>query len=184
MRRADFEHVLGAAAHVVDLDAFVVIGSQAILATAREIPPAMLVSIEVDVYPLEAPERADEIDAALGDGSPFHAAFGYYAHGVGPETAKAPAGWQDCLVEISIPARVSSPRRPRALCLESHDLVLSKCVAGRARDWDYAAEAIRAGLVDPGTLLARIDDLPVDPSSQAHVRTHLESILRRTAPGS
>jgi hypothetical protein len=30
---------------------------------------------------------------ALGDGSPFHAAFGYYAHGVGPETAKAPAGW-------------------------------------------------------------------------------------------
>jgi len=49
----------------------------------------MLQSLEVDVYPLSDPAGADLIDGALGDGSQFHVAFGYYAHGVGPETAKA-----------------------------------------------------------------------------------------------
>src|ERR1700761_3353006 len=55
----------------------------------------MLRSIEADVYPRAHPERAEQIDGALGDGSQFQATFGYYAHGVGPETAKAPAGWED-----------------------------------------------------------------------------------------
>ena len=45
----------------------------------------MLQSLEVDIYPLCDPRAADLIDGALGDGSQFHVAFGYYAHGVGPE---------------------------------------------------------------------------------------------------
>jgi hypothetical protein len=49
--------------------------------------------MEVDIYPRYAPEVAIQIDGSLGDGSPFHNSFGYYAHGVGPLTAKArPAG--------------------------------------------------------------------------------------------
>ncbi len=28
--------------------------------------------------------------------------FGYYAHGVGPETAKAPAGWEQRLVRVAV----------------------------------------------------------------------------------
>ena len=61
-----------------------------------------------------------------------------------------------------------------AWCLEPHDLVLAKCVAGRARDWEYAREAIRSGLVEERVLLERIPTLPV--SSQ--VRRHIESMLR------
>jgi hypothetical protein len=110
MRREDLEHVIAAAANVTGHDEFVVIGSQAILGTDRAAPATMLRSLEVDVFPLHCPEDADGIDGALGDGSPFHRTFGYYAHAVGPETAKAPRGWRERLVRVPVPARVNSGR--------------------------------------------------------------------------
>jgi hypothetical protein len=41
-------------------------------------------------------------------------------------------------VRVDVPPRLNSPRQPVAFCLEIHDLVLSKLVAGRDRDIDYA----------------------------------------------
>lgn len=143
----EFEHVLAAAAAVTGQDEFVVVGSQAILGSHRHPPASMLQSLEADIYPLHDPDAADLIDGALGDGSPFHLAYGYYAHGVGPETAKAPHGWRERLIMHQIPPRVGSERPAVAWCLEAHDLVLSKCAAGRDRDWDYATEALNAGIV-------------------------------------
>ncbi len=130
MQREDFEHVLAAAAAVTGEEEFVVVGSQAVLGSVASPPPALLVSMEVDIYPRHAPEAAIQIDGSLGDGSPFHNSFGYYAHGVGPLTAKAPAGWQDRLVRREIPRRVAGKHTAIAWCLEIHDLVLSKCAAG------------------------------------------------------
>ena len=150
MTREEFEHVLRAAAAVVD-DEIVVIGSQAIHGQVPSPPEALLVSRELDVYPLSAPERADEIDGALGDGSLFDSTFGYYAHGVGPELPAAPAGWQGRLVRVDLPQR---GRRPPvvAWCMEIHDLVLAKLAAGRPHDLEFVAEAVRANLVDDDQL--------------------------------
>src|ERR1035437_4310572 len=141
----EFEHVIAAAAEVTSQDEFVVIGSQAILGSVVQPPASLLQSLEADIYPLRDPAAADLIDGALGDGSPFHLAFGYYAHGVSPETAKAPKGWQDRLAPCGRGrarkkgrprggggagwvGRRSPPRVPRsrtavAWCLEVHDLV-------------------------------------------------------------
>ncbi len=83
------------------------IGSQAILGSVDDPPEELLQSMEADLYPLANPADADKIDGALGDGSQFHVAFGYYAHGVGPETAKAPAAWEDRLVKREIPPRLA-----------------------------------------------------------------------------
>jgi hypothetical protein len=47
--------------------------------------------------------------------------------------------------------------------------VLSKCVAGCDRDWEFAAEALRAGLVQPDVLTSRVPDLPVDCEPREHV---------------
>ncbi|MGI8632016.1 MAG: DUF6036 family nucleotidyltransferase [Solirubrobacterales bacterium] len=174
MNRADFEHVIAAAANVVGEDAFVVVGSQAILGPFPDAPAVLLRSAELDLYPVAAPERAIEIDGSLGDGSAFHEAFGYYAHGVGPETAKAPPGWQQRLIAVEIPPRPGSERRPVARCLEPHDLVLAKCVAGRDRDWDFARHALDAGLVARATLLSRIDALPAADPTRSAIRSRLE----------
>ncbi len=177
MRRQDLDHVVAAAAEVIGQDEFVVIGSQAILGTYDQPPDALLVSLEADLYPLHDPEAAADLDGALGDGSPFHLAFGYFAHGVGPETAKAPKGWQDRLVRRGIPPRVAAKQTPVAWCLEVHDLVLSKCVAGRERDWDYAREALKAKLVDPAILFERSPDLPIPAEARQHIETTLRSIV-------
>jgi hypothetical protein len=166
----EFDHVLAAAAEVTGHDEFVVIGSQAILGSYTELPETMLRSLEADIYPLRDPAAADLIDGALGDGSQFHAAFGYFAHGVRPGTAKAPRGWQERLIRHEIPARVGSSRTAIAWCLEVHDLVLSKCAAGRERDWEYASDALQAALVDAELLLRRVADLPVEPGLLAHIR--------------
>jgi len=44
-------------------------------------------SAEADIYPLQAPELAEKIEGAIGEGSQFHQTFSYYAQGVGPHTA-------------------------------------------------------------------------------------------------
>jgi hypothetical protein len=93
---------------VTGQDEFVVIGSQAILGSFDQPPEDMLHSLEVDIYPLRNPGTRISFDGALGDGSQFHVAFGYYAHGVGPETAKPPAGWQERLVKRDVPPRPGS----------------------------------------------------------------------------
>jgi len=177
VRPEEFEHVVAAAAEVTKQDEFVVIGSQAILGTVAQPPEALLDSLEADIYPLRDPGLADAIDGALGDGSQFQLAYGYYAHGVGPETAKAPKGWQDRLVRREIPRRVGSTRNAVAWCLEVHDLVLSKCAAGRDRDWEYAAEALKAELVKPDVLLSLVPDLPVTVDQRAQIERMLRSIL-------
>src|SRR5437763_17130370 len=133
MQRADLEDVVAAAAEATGEPELVVVGSQAILGSFPNAPASMLRSMEADLYPLRRPEKADEIDGSLGDGSWFHRTHGYYAHGVGPETASAPAGWEARLVRVEIPLRAASQRRAVALRLAPHALLLAQAVAGGAR---------------------------------------------------
>jgi hypothetical protein len=179
MRRDQLEHVISAAATVIEESQFVVVGSQAILGTYPDAPDELLRSIEADIYPLESPEKAEAIDGALGDGSPFHRSFGYYAHGVGPETAKPPVGWEERLVAVHVPDRPASRSGAIALCLEIHDLVLAKCAAGRDRDWEFARSALEAKLVHADELLARIGQLPVSASQQDHIQRMLNGIIKQ-----
>lgn len=182
MRWEQLEHVIGAAANVTAEDEFIVIGSQAILGTYPDAPEPLVRSIEADIYPVEAPDKADEIDGALGDGSQFHRSYGYYAHGVGPETAKAPTHWQERLVRVAVTARPGSGRQLVAWCLEPHDLVLAKCAAGRDRDWEFAREALKADLIDADALLDRLAGMPIDRREQIHIRTMLSGIIRKSQP--
>lgn len=177
MRYEDLLHVVHAAATVTGETEIVVIGSQSILGSHPHAPAALLRSMEADIYPPHAPEKSDAIDGALGDGSPFHQAYGYYAHAVGPETAAPPRGWQDRLVSVEVPPRTASDVAAVALCLEPHDLVLAKLVAHRPRDLDFARDALDAGVVDPSILRSRAADLPVPAEQMAAVSRTLEALL-------
>lgn len=176
MNRADFEHLLAAVSQVVDEDDLVVIGSQAVLGTHPHAPSELLRSMEADVYPRWAPEKADQIDGALGDGSTFHAQYGYYAHAVGPETAKAPDGWTERLVPVQIPPRPGSKRTTIALCMEIHDLVLAKLAAGRDRDWGFAQICLEHELCELATLLERCADMPLDDAHRDRIDAGLRDL--------
>lgn len=159
MNRGDFEHVIHASVDVVD-DELVVVGSQAVLGPHPDAPIALLRSIELDVFPRTKTERSDEIDGALGDGSPFHEAHGYYAQGVGPETVKAPSGWEQRLIRVDVPPRGPKGRAAVAWCMETHDNVLAKLAAGRAKDHEFAEGAICEGLVKVEELRRRVKLMP------------------------
>ncbi len=97
----------------------IVIGSQALLASCPEAPEELLRSMEVDCYPLEDPAKADLIDGSIGELSPFHETYGYYAHGIGPETAALPAGWKDIeFVRAMLRTRVVTEAAIRSLAAE------------------------------------------------------------------
>lgn len=170
MTRAQLEHVIRAAATLAEDDEIVVIGSQAILGQYPKAPPDLLVSVEADVYPRRRPERADLIDGSIGEGSPFHETFGYYGHGVGPETAVLPAGWQDRLVAVT----GAGTRGATGLCLEAHDLVLSKYAAGRDKDALFVRAAARHRLVRRDELLRRLSTLPVAERRRREIAASIE----------
>lgn len=168
LNRAQLEHVIRAAIAIAEDPEIVVIGSQAILGSHPDAPPELCVSADVDVYPRSHPERADLIDGSIGELSPFHEAFGYYAQGVGPETAVLPRGWEERLVPVSTSLG-------RGLCLDPHDLVLSKYVAGRDKDREYVRAAIRHGLVARPTLMRLLTETPVDEERRRHIEAQIQA---------
>jgi hypothetical protein len=87
MTRSDLEHVIRAAGSITKDSEIVVIGSQSVPGQFPNAPVALLASAEANVYPQNYPERAELIDRHIGEGSRFHETYGYYAQGVGEETA-------------------------------------------------------------------------------------------------
>jgi hypothetical protein len=98
---------------------------------------------------------------------------------LGLKTAKAPLGWEDRLVVIEIPPRPANEVRAVALCLEPHDLVLSKLAANRERDWEFAQDALAARLVDSSVLLERVGDLRVNSELLESITASLSALIAR-----
>lgn len=155
MKRTDLEHLIRAAAAITNQCEIIVVGSQSILGAVPEAPAALLVSMEADLYPKDRPDLSDLIDGAIGELSPFQQQFGYYAQGVGPETAVLPRGWQDRLIKIQGP----NTDLKIGWCLDPHDLAASKLAAGREKDLSYVATMLAHGLTDRETLRQRIAEL-------------------------
>ena len=170
MRRDQLEHIIRAAATIADDDDIVVIGSQAILGQFPDAPEDLCVSIEADIWPRNHPERWELIDGAIGELSLFHDTFGYYAQGVGRETAVLPAGWEERLIAISTPAT----RGATGWCLEVHDLVISKYVAGREKDRLFVRSVISHGLIDKTTLMQRLEGAPVSSQHGSDIAACIE----------
>lgn len=118
------------------------IGSQAILGWSEEVPDSLLLSLEADFYPKDSPGLAALIDGTIGELSPFHETFGYYAHGVGPETAIAAAGWESRLLPLSN----ENTNGVTGWCLSPNDLAIAKLAAGRPKDLDFVRVMLTAGI--------------------------------------
>lgn len=174
VRRADLEHIIRAAAQIADDDEIIVIGSQSVLGQYPDAPADLLVSTEADVYPKNHPERWELIDGSIGELSPFHDTFGYYAQGVEPGTAVLPSDWESRLVPIRNP----NTRGATGLCLELHDLLLAKYVANRDKDHRFIRGAIRAGMARRQVLEERLATLPVDAAVKSRLASDLESDFR------
>ncbi|MDQ3152924.1 MAG: hypothetical protein M3R63_14820 [Actinomycetota bacterium] len=156
MNREQLEHVLRAAAQITGDSNILVVGSQSILGTVPDdqLPTEATTSIEVDVTFFDDPDdmKSDQVDGAVGELSAFHETHGYYAQGVSITTAVLPRGWRARLVVVES----ASTAPGRGHCLDPHDCVVSKLVAGREKDRVFAEALIREHVIDPAILSDRI----------------------------
>lgn len=155
MKRDELEHIVRAAGAIAGSSKLVILGSQSILGGHPHPPAALLVSMEADLYPLDDPTKADLIDGSIGELSPFHEQFGYYAHGVGVATAVLPSRWQDRLISI----QNENTHGVVGLCLHPADLAVSKLLAGRPKDLDFVRVMLRHELVRPADLEGLLPEL-------------------------
>jgi len=176
MKFENLAHILRAAKAITGETVFVLAGSQAVLAQYPTVPPAMAMSMEIDIYPRFRPDLSEVIEGALGANSPFHGAFGYHADGIGPETAILPAGWEGRAIELSGHPLLEGAT---AICPEIHDLAASKLVAFREKDKHWVRAALTAGIVDPTTLRDRVDEIECATAKQ----NILDWIAQEMVPG-
>jgi hypothetical protein len=165
MERKQLEHLIRAASSIADDNELVVIGSQSILGSVPDAPASLCMSMEADIYPRNRPERSDLIDGSIGEGSPFEQTFGYYAQGVGPDTAVLPKGWEGRLTRVENENTHGSV----GYCLDVHDLALSKYVANREKDREFNRELMKHGLVKVETLQGRVDLLPIEEIRRSQI---------------
>jgi len=158
MNRKQLEHILRAGESLTECRELVVIGSQSLLGSFPDASPELLSSMEADVYPLNAPEKADMIDGCIGELSPFHETFGYYAHGVGPESAILPAKWKSRLVRLKT-------NQAMGWCLSPTDLAVSKILAGREKDILFVRGMLKSGFIAASDIESVLGEL-----TPAHAR--------------
>jgi len=174
MTREELEHVIRASAEVTNQYEFVIVGSQSILGPIPNPAEVFTMSAEADIYPLHAPELWELIDGALGEGSQFHQTFGYYAQGVGPETAVLPTDWMKRVHRIQ-----NAATNGRAgYCLDVLDLFMSKAAAARDKDREFCKALLLHRHVLPEQALALVADMPLDESQQRRLRASIRRWAR------
>lgn len=169
MNRDQLEHILRAAGAITGRNEWVIIGSQAILGAIADAPGEITVSEELDLYAPGDAHASDLIDGSIGERSPFHETFGYYAHGVGAETATLPARWRERAVIIQSAATAGVT----GICPHPADLAVSKLAAWREKDREFISALLRHGITTHSEIESRLMEL--DDVTAAQIRTRLRS---------
>ncbi len=71
-----------------------------------------------------------QVNADLGENSPFHETFGFYVEAIHRDTVALPRGWEGRLVRFTPLAEYGHI----GYCLDPVDLCVAKAIAGREKD--------------------------------------------------
>lgn len=172
MNRQQLAHLLRSACTIAGDEDVLVLGSQAILGSFDEddLPPEATASQEADLGFLNDPDRdkADRVEAIIGEMSSFHEQNGVYAEGIHVDTATLPEGWRDRLVGWDLQS--SLPAIPHFL--EPHDLAVAKLAANRDKDKAFVNALIKTGMLDVAVIRERVDLLADDVDPRVATRLH------------
>jgi hypothetical protein len=169
VNREQLEHILRAAGAITGRDEWVLVGSQAVLGAVPDAPKEITVSEELDLYAPGDEHASDLIDGSIGERSPFHETFGYYAHGVGAETATLPSRWRDRAVMV----RSEATGGVTGICPHPSDLAVSKLAAWREKDRGFVAALLRHRIITRAEIEERLPEL--DDTTASMIRRRLQS---------
>lgn len=175
MKKHQLDHVLRAAGRITGERRFVVIGSQALHATHPDLADDIAQSAEADLIATGEVGRTEWLNV-IGQDSPFHEQFGYYADPVDEATATLPRGWKRRLVTLS-PGDTGGVE---GLCLDPHDLAIAKYVARREKDLLFTRALARRGIVTEKRLLDLLATTPVSRDVRQRIREDIQRDFRRS----
>lgn len=110
-------------------------------------------SIEADIMVENSDEKSEMVEGAIGEMSAFHNTFGYYAQAVDSSTSVLPNSRKDRVVKVCNEKTHSIT----GLCLEIHDLMISKLYAGREKDLKFFNAAVSLNVISKETLIERLN---------------------------
>lgn len=182
------EHIIRAAGEIAGVKILIILGSQSVLgqfpALAESFPKSdhseisfvnqkrqiLCRSVEADIMVPESEEKAELIEAAIGELSSFHNTFGYYAQGVDHTTSKLPEGWETRLIEICN----RNTNGISGMCIEIHDLIISKLYAARKKDTEFFQAAVFLGLISKTILSKRLDTTLMSEVKREIINKYIE----------
>ena len=170
MNKDNLEHIIRAACAITNEYEVIIVGSQSILGSIDYPPEECCKSKEADIIIPGNERLSDIIDGAMGEGSPFEDAFGYYAQGVDSSTCTLPLGWRDRLIRI----QSNNTNGSIGYCLDLIDLFLSKCFANREKDVDFNKTLLYNGLLSTPELYKRLELMPVDDQSKSRMKIFID----------
>lgn len=151
---------------------YVVVGSLSVLGLAQvtAIPADMTMSIDADCYTLTDPGRVFDLQAKLGEGSPYHRSHGIYLDPVSPKLPTLPDGWEQRLIRIE-------QGGVTAAFLDPNDAAVSKLARGEPRDLRWVRAGLKSGIVSlPAVRLRMRNTAFLDPQEQRTAVQALESL--------
>lgn len=168
MKKHQLDHLLRVVGRITGETQFLVIGSQSLHGKYPDLADEIVASAEADLIARTRVDRTEWLNA-IGQDSPFHSEFGYYADPCDEDTATLPAGWKARL--CNLPA--GDTGGVKGFCLDPHDLVIAKYVAAREKDRAFNRELLRRGLVTRERVLALVDVTPVEVQVRARIRADI-----------
>jgi hypothetical protein len=165
MKKQQVDHILRAAGRLTGERQFVIIGSQSLHGKYPDIADDIVRSVEVDLIAKQNPSRTEWLNV-IGQDSPFHQNFGYYADPVDETTAILPKGWKGRLVTLA----PGDTEGVSGLCLDPHDLVIAKYVAGREKDLAFNREIVARGIVAQERLLELLGATAIENETRDRIR--------------
>jgi hypothetical protein len=177
MTHDELKFLIAEAARITGEKYIYVVGSNALLGTVTDPQNTVFTrSRELDIIPgSNDPKKADQIDFVLGELSEFDNRHHFYAQGLTLETPKyAPDGWQARTVRLPVSRDVAG------LCMEVHDLALSKYGAGREKDIEFTHALAKAGYVNKQTLMERLPLVPAEEKLRRLIAGRIERDFSET----
>lgn len=169
MKKSQVDHVLRAAGRITGEKRFIIVGSQSLHGKHPDAADDIVRSAEVDLIATGKLDRTEWLNA-IGQDSPFHEAFGYYADPVdAATTAELPKGWKGRLVNLP----EGDTEGVRGLCLDPHDLAIAKYIARREKDREFTRALAKHGYIRRARLLELLDGTPVAKDVKARIRKYI-----------
>jgi hypothetical protein len=96
---------------------------------------------------------------------------------VGEGTAVLPNGWRNRLVAVIN----ENTNGVTGLCLEVHDLAISKLVAQRPKDLEFVQELVRRDMIQKRSMLRLLEETRIDNHLRSRIRNRIRRLYKALA---